>query len=94
MSHLPVPRVVQDDSRVGVVPQENGHQSGDELVAQGVPGGVDLQQGQHQHVRTVLDGEAEELLDLLVLPHLCEPEQRLNQIQALPNKNGKKTICQ
>lgn len=72
-THLPVPRIVQDDGGVGVVAQENGHEGGDELVAQGVPGGADLQQRQHKHVGTVLDGEAEKLLDLLVLAHLREP---------------------
>lgn len=79
-----MPGVVQDDGRVGVVAQEDGHEGGDELVAQRVPGGADLQQGQHQHVGAVLDGEAEQLLHLLILAHLRQPQQALHQVQALP----------
>lgn len=56
-----------------MVTQKDGHQGGDELVPQGVPGSVDLQQSQDQHVRTVLDGIAEELFDRLVLAHLSQP---------------------
>lgn len=81
---LSVPRVVQDDGGVGVVAQEDGHEGGDELMAQGVPRGADLQQCQHQHVRTVFDGETEELLHLLVLAHLREAQEALHQVQALP----------
>lgn len=53
-------------------------------MAQRVPGCADLQQCQHQHVRTVLDGEAEKLFDLLVLAHLRQSQQTLHQVQALP----------
>jgi len=73
-TYLPVPGIVQDDGRVGVVAQEDGHEGGDELMAKRVPGGGDLQQRQHQHVRTVLDGEAEQLLHRLILAHLWQSE--------------------
>lgn len=53
-------------------------------MAQRVPGCADLQQGQHQHVWTVLDGEAEELFHLFVLAHLRQSQQTLHQVQALP----------
>lgn len=79
-----MPGVVKNDGRVGVVPKKDGHQGRDELMAQRVPGGGDLQQRQHQHVWTVFDGEPKELLDLLVLAQLREPEQTLHQIQTLP----------
>lgn len=75
-----MPGVVQDDGRVGMVPQEDGHEGGDELVAQRVPGCADLQQGQHQHVWAVLDGKAEELLHLVILAHLRQPQQTLHQV--------------
>lgn len=65
-----MPGVVKDDGRVGVVSKKDGHEGGDELVAQRVPGGGDLQQRQYQHVWAVFDGEAKELLHLLVLAHL------------------------
>lgn len=42
--YLSVPGVVKDDGRVGVVAQKDGHEGGDELMAQCVPGGGDLQQ--------------------------------------------------
>lgn len=67
-----------------MVAQEDGHECGDELMAQLVPGCADLQQCQHQHVRTVFDGEAEELLHLLILAHLRQSQQTLYQVQALP----------
>lgn len=67
-----------------MVAQEDWHEGGDELVAQGVPGGAYLQQRQHQHVGTVLDGEAEELLYLLVLAHLRKAQEAFHQVQALP----------
>lgn len=67
-----------------MVAQEDGHERGDELMAQCVPGRADLQQRQHQHVGTVLDGEAEKLLHLLVLAHLRQSQQTLHKVQALP----------
>lgn len=70
-----------------MVAQEDGHERGDELMAQCVPGRADLQQRQHQHVRTVLDGEAEKLLHLLVLAHLRQSQQTLHEVQALPVKS-------
>lgn len=87
-----MPGVVQNDGRVGMVAKEDGHQGGDELVAQRVPGRGDLQQCQHQHVWTVFDGEAEELLHLLVLAHLGEPEQTLHQVQTLPGEGNTETL--
>ncbi len=42
-----MPGIVQDDGRVGVVAQEDGHEGGDELMTQGVPGGADLQKCQY-----------------------------------------------
>lgn len=88
--YLSVPGVVQNDGRVGMVAKEDGHQGGDELMAQRVPGRGDLQQRQDQHVWTVFDGESKELLHLLVLAHLGEPEQTLHQIQTLPVKGNPK----
>lgn len=70
LGYLSMPGVVKNDGRVGVVAKKDGHQGGDELMAQSVPGGGDLQQRQHQHVWAVLDGEAKELLHLLILAHL------------------------
>lgn len=67
-----------------MVAQKYRHQGGDELVAQRVPGGGDLQQCQHQHVWAVLDGKGKQLLDLLVLAHFRQPEQALHQVQAFP----------
>lgn len=64
-----MPGIVQDDSGVGVVAQKDGHEGGDELMTQRVPGCADLQQGQHQHVRAVLDGETEELFHLFIMPN-------------------------
>lgn len=46
-THLSMPGIVQDDGRVGVVAQEDGHEGGDELMTQGVPGGADLQKCQY-----------------------------------------------
>lgn len=69
-----------------MVAQEGGHQGGDELMAQRVPGGGDLQQRQHQHVRAVLDWEAEQLLHLLVLSHLRESQKAFHQVQTFPVK--------
>lgn len=59
-------------------------------MAQRVPGCADLQQCQHQHVRTVLDGEAEKLFHLLILAHLRQSQQTLHQVQALPVESRKK----
>lgn len=87
-----MPGVVQNDGRVGMVAKEDGHQGGDELVAQRVPGRGDLQQCQYQHVWTVLDGKSKELLHLLVLAHLREPEQTLHQVQTLPVEGNTKTL--
>lgn len=53
-------------------------------MAQRVPGGGDLQQCQHQHVRAVFDWEAKELLDLLVLADLRQPQETLHQVQTFP----------
>lgn len=39
----------------------------------------------------MLDRKTEELLNLFILPHFCQSQQRLNQIQALPNKREGKT---
>lgn len=75
---------MQDDGRVGMVAQEDGHEGRDELVPQGVPRRGDLQQRQHQHIGAVLDGEAEELLHWLVLTHLRQAQQALHQVQTLP----------
>lgn len=41
-THLSMPGIVQDDGGVGVVAQKDGHEGGDELMTQGVPGGADL----------------------------------------------------
>lgn len=72
-----------------MVAQEDGHERGDELMAQCVPGCADLQQCQHQHVWTVLDGEAEKLLHLLILARLRQSQQTLHEVQALPvERNG------
>lgn len=79
-----MPGIVQDDSGVGVVAQEDGHEGGDELMTQRVPGRADLQQGQDQHVRAVLDGEAEELFHLFVMPNFRETQEALHQVQTLP----------
>lgn len=83
-TYLSVPGIVQDNSRVGMVAQKDGHEGGDELMAQCVPGCRDLKQCQHQHVWAVLDGKAEQLLHLLVLAHLGESQQALHQVQAFP----------
>lgn len=69
-TNLSMPGIVQDNGRVGVVAQKDGHEGRDELMAQCVPGGGDLQQCQHQHVWAVLDWKAEKLLDLLILANL------------------------
>lgn len=37
----------------------------------------------------MLDGEAEQLLDLLVLAHLRQPQQALHQVQTLPEEEIK-----
>lgn len=42
ISYLPMPCIVQNNSRVRMVSEENWHQSRNELMAQGVPRGVDL----------------------------------------------------
>lgn len=78
--YLPMPRIMQDDSRIWVVAKENGHKCGDEFMPQSMPRSVDLQQSQDQHIWTVLDREAEELLDLFILAHLCQTQQGFNQI--------------
>lgn len=79
-----MPRVVQDNGRVRVVAQEDGHEGRDELMAQCVPGGGDLQQCQHQHVWAVFDWETKQLLHLLILAHLRQPKQTLHQVQTFP----------
>lgn len=38
-----MPRIVQNDGRVGMVAKEDWHERGDEFMAQGMPGSVDLQ---------------------------------------------------
>lgn len=38
-----MPGIVQDNGGVGVISQKDGHQGGDELVAQCVPRGGNLQ---------------------------------------------------
>lgn len=83
-----MPGVVQNNGRIGVVAQKDGHEGRNKLVTQCVPGGGDLQQRQHQHVRAVLDREAEQLLHLIVLAHLRQPEQALDQVQAFPVKSS------
>lgn len=47
-------------------------------MTQGVPGGADLQQRQHQHVWAVLDGEAKELLHLFIMPNFREAQEALH----------------
>lgn len=79
-----MPGIVQDDRRVRVIAQEDGHEGGDELMTQGVPGGADLQERQHQHVWAVLDGEAEKLLHLFIMPNFREAQKALHKVQALP----------
>lgn len=81
-----MPGIVQNDGRVGMVAQEDRHQGRDELMAQCVPGGGDLQQCQHQHIWAVLDWEAEKLLHLIVLPHLREPQKAFHQVKTFPVK--------
>lgn len=39
----------------------------------------------------MLDRKTEELLNLLILSHFCQSQQRFDQIQALPNKRKKQT---
>lgn len=84
-----MPGIVQDDGRVRVVSQEDGHEGRDQLMAQRVPGRTDLKQCQHQHVWAVLDGKAEELLHLVVLAHLRQPQQTLHQVKTLPVEGTK-----
>lgn len=57
-----------------------------------MPGGGDLQQRQHQHVRAVFDWEAKELLDLLVLAHLRQPQETFHQVQAFPARREDKAV--
>jgi len=38
-----MPCIVQNDGRVGMVAKEDWHERGDEFMAQGMPGSVDLQ---------------------------------------------------
>lgn len=52
-----------------------------------MPGSVDLEQSQDQHVWTVFDGVAEELFDLFILAHLSQPKQGLYQIQTFPERD-------
>lgn len=40
--YLPMPRIMQDDSRIWVVAKENGHKCGDEFMPQSMPRSVDL----------------------------------------------------
>lgn len=90
-TNLSMPGIVQNNGRVRVVAQKDGHQGRDELMTQCVPGGGDLQQCQHQHVWAVLDWEAEQLLHLLILAHLRQPKQALHQVETFPVKSSRQT---
>ena len=64
LNGLGVPGVGEDDAGVGVGREEDLEQLPEQLLAQQRDRRVDLQQPQHQHVRTRLPGEGKQLGNL------------------------------
>ena len=54
----------EDDPRVGMGRQEDLEQFAQQLLSQEGDGGMDLEQAQHQNIRTALTGKCQEFSNL------------------------------